>query len=117
MRLGMLCLVLGLVLGPNLSNAQSKSARGYVVQFAHSSSANVIAQRASEIEKAGIREARVVESPLRGGRRVYRLVSRSFESYGAARLAAGEVRRLLRGRRIPFEGLILREPVGRPLIR
>jgi sporulation related protein len=97
------------------AQGQSGTQRGYVVQFAHSASAKTLETRAAQIDKAGIKEAKIVDTPTQGGKRMYRLVSRTFPSYDAARLALREARRLLKGQ--PFDALILKEPVGRPLIK
>jgi hypothetical protein len=91
---------------------------GFVVEFADSTSPKIAGARLEEFQKAGLKDVRVLTSPIAGGHRVYRVVSRSFSTLREANLALLEAKSVLRQEKLAFKGIVLREAeAGTPLIR
>lgn len=98
-----------------LSHVENRTARALLRRSANPDQA---AHDLQLLQKAGLKEMRTLSSPLRAKRHVYRIVSRRFATYGEARLALHEARRVLAHAKIRFKGIILDvDRAGVPMIR
>jgi hypothetical protein len=119
-RIPMIAIVLVAALAACMFSAPAyaKPTPGFVVQFASSTNPDVAARELQRLQKSGLKEIQVVSSPLKGGRHIYRVVSRRFTTYAEARLAALGARRLLTRPVAASNGVILAaNAAGRPIIR
>lgn len=90
----------------------------FVVEFSSSTNPDHAAHQFLLMQKAGLKDVRTVSSPLLAKRHIYRIVSRRFSTYGEARLALLEARRLMAKAHVPFRGVVLdADKAGAPIIR
>lgn len=91
---------------------------GHMVQSAHSGSADSISSKIQQLEKAGIHDASILTSPIKGSRTVCRRVSKTLPTYSAARLAAREAQRIGKKSKLNIEYIILKpSAAGVPMIK